>query len=71
MSNKKEDGEKISFKSRTTRQDLANTFKMSLEEKRIKAKSVNLKNNSYIEELGNNYNRIIPIDSNKRFSDKQ
>jgi hypothetical protein len=61
---------KVSSKSRVTRQDLANPFKMSLEEKRINAQSINLKDNFYIEDLGNGYSRIFPIDNNKRFGNK-
>lgn len=60
---------KIKDKFKLTRQYLANPFKISLEEKRVNAKSVNLKDNFYIEDLGNGYSRIIPIDNNKRFGD--
>lgn len=41
--------------------------KLSLKEKRIKAKSIDLTNNHTIEDLGNGYSQIVPIDENKRW----
>lgn len=55
------------MKNKITRQDLANPFKdISLQEKRKKAKSIDLKDNFLIQDLGNGYNKIIPINKNKR-----
>jgi hypothetical protein len=59
---------KINSKYKTTRQDLANPFKdISLQEKRKNAKSIDLTDNFFIEDLGNEYSKIIPIDKDKRF----
>jgi len=53
---------------RITRNNIANPFlNINLEEKRNKAKSINLKDNYLIENLDNGYSKIIPIDTNKRF----
>lgn len=41
----------------------------SLEEKRILAKSIDLRDNHIIKGLGNGYSQILPIDFNKRFGD--
>ena len=59
---------KINSSSKITRQDLANPFmNISLEEKRNKARSIDLKDNFFMKDLGNGYSKIIPIDTNKRF----
>ncbi len=48
---------------------LSQTQPESLEEKRILTKSIDLRNNHIIKDLGNGYSQIIPIDSSKRFGD--
>lgn len=50
------------------REKLTNPFSnVTLEEKLIKSGAIDLKDNYVIEDLGNGYSKITPIDENKKF----
>jgi hypothetical protein len=53
-------------KKKKTRKDLANPFRhMSYHERLAKVKAVDLTDNFVVEDLGNGYDRIKPIDESK------
>ena len=46
---------------------ILNREKETLEEKRVKNKSIDLRDNYILKDLKNGYSVILPIDKNKRF----
>jgi hypothetical protein len=51
-----------------TREKLANPFPTdTYEERLVKYGAIDLRDNCTIEDLGNGYEKIIPIDENKKF----
>lgn len=59
---------KFKSESRITRQDISNPFRnITLEKKRIKSNSINLKDNFFIEDLGDGYSKIVPLNKEKKY----
>lgn len=57
----------MATKKRISREYLSNPFSLETRDERLKKSgAIDLRNNSFIEDLGNGYSKIVVIDKNKK-----